>query len=325
MSAAAQRAYRQAARAPDEPDNRFLRDVLDGLARQQKAIPPKYFYDAEGSRLFDAICALEEYYPTRTEIGILSRHAREIAGAIGPGAVLVEFGAGSAVKVRHILDAARDLRAFVPIDISGEHLIEASGALAADYPGLTVLPVVADFTGPLALDSMLPAGRRVGFFPGSTIGNFDPPEASALLGRFAAALGPGAGLVIGVDLEKPVPVLEAAYDDARGVTAAFNLNLLGRINRELGADFDLSAFAHRAVWNPESRAVEMHLVASRAQRVTVAGQTFDFAAGDTIHTESSYKYTVPRFHRIAEAAGWRADRLWTDPDRLFSLHYLTTS
>ena len=323
MSGAAQRAYREAAPAPDDPASRFLGDVLDGLARPQKAIPPKYFYDAEGSRLFDAICALDEYYPTRTEIGILSRHAPEIAEAIGPGAVLVEFGAGSAVKVRHILDAARDLRAFVPIDISGEHLIAASRALAADYPGLAVLPVVADFTGPLALDGLVPAGRRVGFFPGSTIGNFDPPEAGALLGRFAAALGNGAGLVIGVDLEKPVPVLEAAYDDAAGVTAAFNLNLLGRMNRELGADFDPSAFAHRAVWNEDTRAVEMHLVARFAQRVTIAGRAFDFAAGETIHTESSYKYTVPRFRRIAEAAGWRADRLWTDPDRLFSLHHLT--
>jgi dimethylhistidine N-methyltransferase len=301
----------------------FLRDVLTGLAASPKAIPSKYFYDEEGSRLFDRICELDAYYPTRTELSILRDNAREIVERIGEGAVLVEPGAGALTKVRTLLDFADGkLKAYVPLDISGDHLIEASEKLAADYPDVRIIPIVADFSRPFDLDAKVPPGRRVGFFPGSTIGNFTPEQARGFLTRLLALLGPGSGLVIGVDLQKDVQVLEAAYDDPEGVTAAFNLNLLKRINTELGGDFVLERFAHKAIYNREQSRIEMHLVSLASQTVTVGGESFEFTDGETIHTENSCKYTVESFAGLAELAGWRAERVWTDEKDLFSVHFL---
>lgn len=300
----------------------FLGDVLHGLAQTQKRISPKYFYDAEGSALFDRICELDEYYPTRTELGILRRHAGEIAQLAGPGVGLIEFGSGSSVKVRLLLDALQDPAIYVPVEISRSHLLNAATGLAKDYPDLSVIPVCADYTRHFELPPASALRPRLGFFPGSTIGNFTRIEAAAFLGRAAVVLGPGAGLLIGADLEKDEAILHAAYNDREGVTAAFNLNLLRRINRELNGDFDLAAFRHHALWNPERGCVEMHLVSLKRQMVTVAGRRFDFAEGESIHTEDSHKYTVEAFHDLARAGGWRVERVWTDADDLFSLHYL---
>lgn len=300
----------------------FRAAVLDGLSGPQKRLPAKFFYDAEGSRLFDAICGLDEYYPTRTEIGILRENGAEIAEAIGPEATLVEFGSGSSVKIRTLLDALSGLAAYVPIDISRDHLVAAARSLADDYEGLAVIPVCADYSGPVVLPPNLPHGRLTGFFPGSTIGNFAPTQAAAFLKQVAKLLGPGSGLLIGVDLQKDAAVLHAAYNDSRGVTAAFNVNILARINRELGGDFALDGFAHHACYNAARACIEMHLVSNRHQVATVAGRTFEFQHGETIHTEDSHKYTVESFHALAGAAGWRAESVWTDQDRLFSVHYL---
>lgn len=300
----------------------FMGDVLAGLALAQKRIAPKYFYDAPGSALFDRICELEEYYPTRTELGILHRHAGEIAEMAGPGVGLIEFGSGSSVKVRLLLDALADPAIYVPVEISRSHLLNAATGLAEDYPGLSVVPVCADYTRHFDLPPASALRPRLGFFPGSTIGNFTRIEAAAFLGRAAVVLGPGAGLLIGADLEKDEAILHAAYNDRDGVTAAFNLNLLTRINRELGGDFDLKAFRHHAPWNPARGCVEMHLVSTRRQSVTVAGQRFEFEDGESIHTEDSHKYSVAAFHELARAGGWRPEKVWTDDDNLFSLHYL---
>ncbi|WP_454727577.1 MULTISPECIES: L-histidine N(alpha)-methyltransferase [Cupriavidus] len=306
----------------------FARDVLAGLAGTPRSIPPKYFYDAAGSTLFDRICELPEYYPTRTELAILAGHAREIAAHIGPRADLIEFGAGSLTKVRRLLDAfaPADLpRRFLPLDISGAHLHEAARRLRADYPALAVQPVVADYMAPFALpDAPGASGARarpVGFFPGSTIGNFSPAEALRFL-RLAARLLAGGGLLVGVDLVKAPATLHAAYNDSQGVTAAFNLNLLSRINRETGADFDLGGFAHYAFYEPVRRRIEMHLVSRRAQTVTVAGRPHRFAEGDTIHTENSHKFTIEGFRALAAEAGFRPGTVWTDERRLFSVHWL---
>lgn len=300
----------------------FMGDVLAGLAQTQKRISPKYFYDARGSALFDRICELEEYYPTRTELGILERHAPEIAGLAGPGVAVIEFGSGSSVKVRLLLDALKDPAIYVPVEISRGHLLNAANELAEDYPALSVIPVCADYTRHFELPPASALRPRLGFFPGSTIGNFTRIEAAAFLGRAAVVLGPGAGLLIGADLEKDEAILHAAYNDREDVTAAFNLNLLRRINRELEGDFDLDAFRHHAPWNPQRGCVEMHLVSRRQQSVTVAGRRFDFKEGESIHTEDSHKYTIEAFHELARAGGWRPERVWTDEADLFSLHYL---
>lgn len=295
----------------------FHEDFVAGL--RERRIAPKWFYDAEGSRLFERICELPEYYPTRTELALLDRHADEFAARIGPGAEIVEFGAGASVKVRLLLQALESPRRFVPVDISGEHLAEAAAALRADFPGLAVEPLAADFTASLALPP--PVGRRIGFFPGSSIGNFEPDEACALLARFRRWLDGGA-LLIGVDLIKEPALLHAAYNDARGVTAAFNLNLLARANRELGAGFDLSAWAHAAFYHPPLRRIEMHLVSRRRQAVCVAGEVFEFDEGDSLHTENSYKYSVDGFRALARRAGFEPGPVWTDAARRFSLHWL---
>ena len=298
----------------------FARDLVAGLRARPRAVSPKYFYDAEGSRLFDLICELPEYYPTRTELALLAEHAGEMAALIGSGAEIVEFGAGASRKVRLLLDALVSPRRYVPVDISGEHLEEAAQALRADYAALEVRPLVADFTQGLQLPPA--AGRRVGFFPGSSIGNFDPVEAERLLQRMAGWLN-GGGLLIGVDLVKDPARLHAAYNDAQGVTAAFNLNLLARANRELGADFDLAGFAHYAHYNPNAQRIEMHLLSRRTQRVTLCGEAHHFAEGDALHTENSYKHTVDGFHALARRAGFRPGAVWVDAARDFSLHWLT--
>ncbi len=306
------------------PLEAFRRDVLAGLALPQKAIPAKYFYDNRGSELFEAITRLPEYYPTRTEIGILEANARAIADLIGPGAVLIEFGAGASRKARILLDALEAPAAFMPIDISGEHLREAAARLALDYPGLDVVPVTADYTRRFALplNGARATAKRVVFFPGSTIGNFAPEEARVFLRRTADLLGSGGALIVGVDLKKDPRVLHAAYNDARGVTAAFNLNLLERINHELGGGFDLSAFRHEARWVAAQGRVEMHLVSRENQTVRIGDRVFSFVAGETIHTENSHKFTVEEFQALAAAQGFRPVRVWTDPQALFSVHYM---
>lgn len=298
----------------------FAQSLLDGLRRTPKEMACKYFYDDAGSRLFDRICELPEYYQTRTETALLLRHAEEIAALIGDGAEIVEFGAGSLRKVRILLEAARP-SAYTPLDISGDYLKGVVQDLSADYPRLTLRPVVGDFTLPITLPALCGNPRRAGFFPGSTIGNFKPEAAMALLRRMRASLN-GGGLLIGVDLVKDPARLHAAYNDAAGVTALFNKNLLARANRELEADFDMDGFAHYAPYNPLAHRIEMYLVSTRRQRVTIAGETFDFAPGEAVHTEDSHKYTIESFREMAARAGFRPRAVWTDPERLFAIHWL---
>jgi L-histidine N-alpha-methyltransferase len=306
----------------EEARNSFARDVVEGLSAPRKTLRPKYFYDEEGSRLFEDITQLREYYPTRTEIGILQKKGAEIAQLIPGGGALVEFGAGSSVKIRVVLDALDKLAVYVPVDISGDFLAGQAEALQEDFPKLKVRPVAADFTKPFELPREARNRPRIGFFPGSTIGNFDPPEAESFLRHAARILGPGAQMIVGVDLVKDRNVLRAAYNDAEGVTAAFNLNLLRRINRELGADFDLESFEHRAIFNEDKSRIEMHLVSRKRQRVSVCGRKLDFAAGETIHTECSYKYTVGTVGELAARAGWSREQSWTDARNYFSVHVL---
>ncbi|GAB6845031.1 dimethylhistidine N-methyltransferase [Methylorubrum rhodinum] len=300
----------------------FLTDVWDGLAANPKTLSAKYFYDAAGSALFEKITVLPEYYPTRTELRILDERGPEIAAHLPEGAALVEFGSGSTVKLRRLLRHLPGLSAYVPVDVSAEFLREQAEALRADLPALPVAPVVADFTRPFALPQSLSDRPLAGFFPGSTIGNFEPAEAARLLDGFGRILGEGATLIVGVDLVKDRAVLEAAYDDAAGVTAAFNLNLLHRINRELAGDIDPETFAHRAVFTEAESRIEMHLVSRVAQTIHVAGRAFAFAEGESIHTENSYKYTIASFRALAARAGWSAVEAWTDADGLFSVHAL---
>jgi L-histidine N-alpha-methyltransferase len=300
----------------------FLADVVEGLSRPARALPCKYFYDARGSALFDAICELEEYYPTRTETALLARRAADIAAFAGPEAAVVELGSGSSVKVRLLLDALDRPALYVPVDISRDHLLASAARLAGDYPALTVVPVAADYVQGFALPCALAPERTLAFFPGSTIGNFTPEAAAAFLARLGRRLGRGSRLLIGVDLKKRREVLEAAYNDARGVTAAFNLNLLARINRELGGTFDLDGFRHRAFYDEGLGRIEMHLESVRPQTAAVGGHRFRFERGETIHTEISCKYSVPGFQRLAAGAGWGALGAWTDEAALFSIHAL---
>jgi dimethylhistidine N-methyltransferase len=299
----------------------FGRDLLAALAATPHRISPKYFYDAEGSRLFDRICELPEYYPTRTELAILRRSAGEMAQLAGPGAEIVEFGAGSLVKVRLLLAAFQAPARYLPIDISGEHLRDAAAILKREFAGLDVEPVVADYTQQLALPPPRGAGRRIGFFPGSTLGNFTPEEALGFLRR-ARGLLRGGALLLGADLVKDPHVLHAAYNDAQGVTAAFNLNLLARANRELGTGFVLPQFAHYAFYNAPLRRIEMHLVSRARQSVSLGGERFVLEEGDSLHTENSYKFTIDGLRELAQRAGFRPGPVWTDPGRLFSVHWL---
>jgi dimethylhistidine N-methyltransferase len=306
------------------PKASFLEDVLAGLASSPKSLPPKYFYDERGSRLFDRICELPEYYPTRTELAMLDAVGTEIAARVGIGAAIVEYGSGSGRKTASLIETVRPL-AYVAIDIADQQLRHAARDLAAAYPNVRVFAVCADYTQQLELPSLDGSAvrKRLVFFPGSTIGNFTVEEALAFLVNARGVAGPGGAMLVGVDLKKDESVLHAAYNDAQGVTAAFNLNVLRRINEELRGDFDLESFEHRAFYNAAISRIEMHLVSRRAQTVNIDSRKFLFAAGETIHTENSYKYSVEDFQSLARAAGFDADYCWVDPDRLFSIHYLT--
>ena len=307
-----------------EPAVDLRRAVLDGLSRSPKTLPCQFFYDDRGSHLFDRICDLPEYYPTRTETGILRRHARDMARAIGPEPLVVEYGSGSSTKTRLLLDAMPDAAGYVPIDISRGHLTAAARGIAADYPGLVVSPVCADYTRPFALPVDTADHNVVAFFPGSTIGNFEPDAAAAFLANVRRTCGRGSSLLIGVDRKKDPARLHAAYNDAAGVTAQFNLNLLHRLNRELpGTAIDVATFAHYAPFVPERGRMEMHLVSLGKQTVTVAGHAFAFDVGESIHTESCHKFTPDGFAALAAAAGYRPRQTWADDEGLFGVHLLT--
>ncbi|GFM29902.1 L-histidine N(alpha)-methyltransferase [Novosphingobium sp. PY1] len=298
----------------------FRAEVLQGLSQPRKAIPARWFYDRRGSELFEEITQLEEYYPTRTEIGILTDRQDEIGRAVGSGRVIVEFGAGSATKTPLLLDAAAP-SAYLPIDISGDFLRDACGPLEDSYPELPIVPAEADFMQPIAIEALLPDGmeqeQRLGFFPGSTIGNMEPRAAIDLLRSMRETLGPDSLLLIGMDRVKPRPVLEAAYDDARGVTAAFNLNLAARINRELDGSLPLDGLRHRAVWNDRHARIEMHLVAQRDIGFEVCGRHFTMDEGETIHTENSHKYDMRSAATLLLGGGWEPLSTWCDEDSRF--------
>ncbi len=301
----------------------FFSEMVYGLSQAQKTLPCKFFYDEEGSQLFNEICELAEYYPTRTENQILSENIGEIASLMGGGCRLVEFGSGTSAKTRHLLNHLPHLSSYVPIDISGAQLLESSTRLAGEFPDLEIQPLEADYGEVLKLpDSGREARRTIAFFPGSTIGNFTPGNAIAFLGKVASLCGAGGGLLIGVDRKKARQVLEPAYNDCNGVTARFNLNILARANRELGADFDLSSFRHRAPYNKRLGRIEMHLVSARAQTVHLGSHAFWFDQGEHIVTEYSYKYTVPGFVRLAMKAGFELVKNWEDKDKFFSVMLL---
>jgi dimethylhistidine N-methyltransferase len=311
------------AAATDGERERFRRDALAGLSQPSKTLPCKYFYDAEGSKLFEQICRLREYYPTRTELGILRAHVAEMARCLGPELLLVEYGSGSSLKTRRLLDALARPAAYVPVDVAREHLLASVLALRLDYPALEILPVCADFAGPFELpEPRRRPARRAVYFPGSTIGNFSAGEATRLMAGVARRVGPGGAFLVGADLVKDPRVLVRAYDDDAGVTAAFDLNLLARMNRELDADFDLRRFEHRALWNAAESRIEMHLVSRVAQVARVAGVPIRFERGESICTEHSHKYTLDGFAHLAGRAGLHVKRVWTDRAQRFSVQYL---
>ncbi len=306
--------------AYDAETSAFAADVITGLSAQRKRVPPKYFYDEKGSELFERITEQPEYYPTRCEMSILREQGADIAKLIAPGAALTEFGSGSNQKARILLAAAPQLAVYVPVDICGPMVEQEAAELAPDFPALKVLPVAADFTQTFALpQEAADAPARVGFFPGSTIGNLEPHEAASFLRNAAKTLGSGARMIIGADLVKDSETLNAAYNDAAGFTEKFNLNLLTRINRELGGTFDLSTFEHHAFYNRERQRIEMHLASTRRQKVKAAGETFEFRAGETIHTENSYKHTPDSLAALARGVGWEPAGVWTDAERRFSI------
>jgi len=300
--------------------------VLDGLTRKPKAIASKFFYDERGSELFEQICELPEYYPTRTELGILRENAAKLADIIGSEAHVIELGAGALEKIRILLAALDRPAQFTALDISGDHLLKAAETLAADFPQIPLTAVCADYTHRFDLPQALAeAGRRrIGFFPGSTIGNFPRVQAAQFLSELRPVFAPNGLLIIGVDLKKDPAILNAAYNDAAGVTAAFNLNLLARINHELDADFDLDRFAHRAAYDPDSGCIETYIESLAEQEVEVAGQHIRLGEGECIHTEHSCKYTLEEFRQLAREAGWQPLEAMTDRGDLFSLHILAT-
>jgi L-histidine N-alpha-methyltransferase len=306
------------------PTEESFRDaVAAGLSREPKALPCKFFYDARGSALFEQICQVPEYYLTRTEIAILEQYAGDIATRIGPHCRLIELGSGASIKVRILLRALEAPAAYVPIDISREPLREAAAQLARDFPLVPVVAVCADYTRPFPLPPLPgPSGKRVGFFPGSTIGNFEPDGVVRFLRHCGELLGRGCEMLIGADLKKAPERLNAAYNDRAGMNAAFNLNLLVRINRELDGDFAVDRFAHVAFYNEAAGRMELYLKSLVVQTVTVAGRRFAFADGELIHTENSYKYAIDEFGSLAARAGFAVVHSWTDPDALFSVHYL---
>lgn len=303
--------------------DRFLEDVIAGLSRPRKTLPPKYFYDARGCGLFEAICELPEYYLTRAETALMRERSGEMARHLGPGCAVIEYGSGSGHKTRILLEAVTPA-AYVAIDIAREQLSLTAAGIARDFPRLAVIAVCADYSRPIAMPRIeaLEAARRVVYFPGSTIGNLTPAEAAIFLRGAGQLAGAGGALLIGVDLKKDASRLNAAYNDARGVTAEFNLNLLARINRELGADFDSSAFRHRAFYDERLGRIEMHLQSVKAQTVTIGGRSVRFRAGETVHTENSYKYSVREFQELGAAAGLMPVACWMDAEQLFSVHYL---
>ncbi len=311
---------------PATPDARatFLRDVLNGLSQSQKTLPCQYFYDETGSNLFEQITELPEYYPTRTEIRILRDHAQEIAEALGPETLLVEYGAGASTKTRILLDTLTDPAGYVPIDVSEDFLLHTANLLRQDYPDLLVEPIVGDFMVRLGLRADL-KGKPSGFFPGSTIGNLSDQEIEQFMSAARALLGPDSQFLLGVDLRKDASILVPAYDDAQGVTAQFNLNLLTRINRELGADFDLNGFAHQAVWNDKASRIEMHLKSLTDQTVQVGLETITFKKNETIHTENSRKFTIDSLLPLFEQTGWRMRKKWLDERGYFAVLLLTAS
>lgn len=302
---------------------RFRTAALAGLAKSPKTLPCKYFYDARGARLFEQICELDEYYPTRTELSIMRDHVAEMAQVIGPRARVVELGSGEGVKTRLLLEALERPVEYVPVDISAEQLAHVARSLRQRFPYVRISPIVADYTHAFALPPCPGAARTVAYFAGSTIGNFEPEDALTFLTRTAALCGPGGGLLLGVDLKKDTNVLEAAYNDREGVTAAFNMNLLSRINRELGGDFREDAFRHQAIYNEALGRIEMHLFSKVSQRVHVGPATFGFEAGESIVTEYSYKYDVEQMAALAARAGFKRERVWTDRENRFSVHAFT--
>jgi len=316
MTTVAQTALRAA--PITDTSSQFAADVIAGLTAKPKRLPPKYFYDLAGSALFERITQLPEYYPTRCELALLRENAPAIASLFPPTCVLVEFGAGSSKKARILLGAAATVEAYVPVDISGDFLQQDAAQLRRDFPRLAVYPIVADFTQGFGIPAPIAKLPPVGFFPGSTIGNFEPHEAARFLRHAGDTLGERALLVIGVDLIKDPAILCPAYNDAEGVTAKFNLNLLARINRELSANFDLAAFEHHACYNRIHNRIEMHLASLKRQKVRVNGKTIGFRLGETIHTENSYKYTIEGFKALAQGAGWSSLSVWSDGR--FSVH-----
>jgi L-histidine N-alpha-methyltransferase len=302
----------------------FRQDVIAGLSQSRKTLPCRWLYDERGSELFEQITHLEEYYPTRVETGILRLNAGEIADFVGRGASVIEYGAGAGIKTEILIAALQTPRLYIPVDISGDFLDQAVISLRHRFPHIGIWPIVADFTGDFEIPVGIPIKGRSAFFPGSTIGNLDLAETVSFLRRIHRHVGQRGTAVIGVDLTKDVKVLRAAYNDRQGVTAAFNLNLLTRINRELDGDFKLAKFAHEARWNAAKSAIEMHLVSREAQSVDVDGQRFEFAANETIHTETSRKYDVRTFSAIVESAGWYIEEMWTDPRQSFGVFGLAS-
>ncbi len=297
--------------------------VIEGLSKPQKTLPSAFFYDETGSALFDQICDQPEYYPTRTELAIMSAHLPAMADAIGPRAMVLEYGSGTGIKTRRLLSELDDPVAYVPVEISREFLLASAQSLQAEFPELEVLPVCANFTEPFEVPrAAREPKRRALYFPGSTIGNFRTEFAVRLLRQAREEIRRGGCALLGVDLVKPAAMLEDAYNDAAGVTAKFNLNMLHRANAELGCDFDVDAFRHRAIWNERRGAIEMRLYARRPTSVHVGERRFSFAAGEWIHTEDSHKYTLDGFAELADAAGFVVERVWTDPEDKFSVQYL---
>lgn len=310
---------------PQSARAQFERDITQGLRLPRKELPSKYLYDQKGSQLFDEICELEEYYPTRTELAIMEQHGEEMAQVLGEGCLLIEYGSGSSLKTRLLLDrVAPHLAAYVPVDISREHLHQAARQIEDRYPDLEVLPVAADFTGSFAIpEPSSEVTHRVVYFPGSTIGNFAPDAGLRLLQNIARVCGPGGGLLLGLDLKKDVEILEAAYDDAKGVTAEFIRNILHRMNRELGADFDVDAFRYQAKWNPELSCVEMRLLSTKTQKVHLGESTVAIGEGESILVERSFKYDVEMARQWVAPVGFQIEKVWTDSHSLFSVLYLS--
>ena len=310
-----------------EEIDQFHADALAGLAAEPKSLPCKYLYDERGSELFESICETADYYVTRADLALHEAHLDEIESAIGPDAHVIEFGSGAGIKIRKILGHADHLRAYTPIEISAEALAQSVAALAEQFPEMEIRPLEADYTQDIPaehFDLDPPARRRVIYFPGSTISNFTHAEAHAFITRMANIAGPGGGALIGVDLIKPTERLERAYNDADGVTAAFNTNLLRRLEADLGARLEIDAFEHRAIYNEDRQRIEMHLVASRPTTIELDGKRFDFDTDDSIHTENSHKYSIEGFRKLVKGTGLHPVTTWTDPDGLFSMHYLET-